>query len=109
MIYALSFLDESNERKVGITSSFQNFLLNLNVIRIIAFNNIILLKFILLLTDVTDVLLQEFPNESLASVVRNVFDFDSYSKEVQEILVQTLHKYGIPVGADPSNVNLAKE
>ncbi|KAJ9575373.1 hypothetical protein L9F63_025677, partial [Diploptera punctata] len=37
--------------------------------------------------------LQEFPNESLASVVRNVFDFDSYSKEVQEILVQTLHKH----------------
>jgi hypothetical protein len=55
------------------------------------------------------VLLQEFPNESLASVVRNVFDFDSYNKEVQEILVQTLHKYGIPIGADPSNVNLAKE
>ncbi|GFG34443.1 hypothetical protein Cfor_05032 [Coptotermes formosanus] len=53
--------------------------------------------------------LQEFPNESLASVVRNVFDFDNYSKEVQEILVQTLHKHGIPVGADPSNVNLAKE
>lgn len=53
--------------------------------------------------------LQEFPNESLASVVRNVFDFDSYSKEVQEILVQTLHKHGIPVGADPTNVNLAKE
>ncbi|XP_069677328.1 von Willebrand factor A domain-containing protein 8 isoform X2 [Periplaneta americana] len=53
--------------------------------------------------------LQEFPNESLASVVRNVFDFDSYSKEVQEVLVQTLHKHGIPVGADPSNINLAKE
>jgi len=53
--------------------------------------------------------LQEFPNESLASVVRNVFDFDNYSKEVQEILVQTLHKHGIPIGADPSNVNLAKE
>ncbi|XP_021936474.1 von Willebrand factor A domain-containing protein 8 isoform X2 [Zootermopsis nevadensis] len=53
--------------------------------------------------------LQEFPNESLASVVRNVFDFDSYSKEVLEILMQTLHKHGIPFGADPSNVNLAKE
>jgi hypothetical protein len=106
MIYALSFCDEGNGRKVGITSSFQNFLLNLNIICIIAFNKIILLKFILLSTDV---LLQEFPNESLASVVRNVFDFDNYSKEVQEILVQTLHKYGIPVGADPSSVNLAKE
>jgi hypothetical protein len=81
-------------------------LLNLNKICIISFKKIILLKFILLSTDI---LLQEFPNESLASVVRNVFDFDSYSKEVQEILVQTLHKYGIPVGADPSSVNLAKE
>jgi len=57
----------------------------------------------------SDNTLQEFPNESLASVVRNVFDFDNYSKEVQEILVQTLHKHGIPIGADPSSVNLAKE
>nr|CAD7429314.1 unnamed protein product [Timema monikensis] len=53
--------------------------------------------------------LQEFQGESLSSVVRNVFDFDRYSREVQETLIETLHKHGIPMGANPSNINLAKE
>ncbi|DAA24031.1 TPA: hypothetical protein BOS_12463 [Bos taurus] len=53
--------------------------------------------------------LQKFPTEGLSSVVRNVFDFDSYNNDMREILTNTLHKYGIPVGAKPSNVQLAKE
>uniref|UniRef100_A0A8B9F340 von Willebrand factor A domain-containing protein 8 n=1 Tax=Amazona collaria TaxID=241587 RepID=A0A8B9F340_9PSIT len=53
--------------------------------------------------------LQKFPTEGLASVVRNVFDFDSYNNEMCEILINTLHKYGIPIGAKPTNVQLAKE
>ncbi|XP_078693816.1 von Willebrand factor A domain-containing protein 8-like isoform X5 [Branchiostoma floridae x Branchiostoma belcheri] len=53
--------------------------------------------------------LEEFPNEGLASVVGNVFDFDSYNKEMQEVLVSTLQKHGIPIGARPDSVNLAKE
>ncbi|KAF4787814.1 von Willebrand factor A domain-containing protein 8 [Turdus rufiventris] len=53
--------------------------------------------------------LQKFPSEGLANVVRNVFDFDSYNKEMREILYNTLHKYGIPIGAKPTNVQLAKE
>uniref|UniRef100_A0A8B9ILM9 von Willebrand factor A domain-containing protein 8 n=1 Tax=Anser cygnoides TaxID=8845 RepID=A0A8B9ILM9_ANSCY len=53
--------------------------------------------------------LQKFPNEGLANVVRNVFDFDSYNNEMREILISTLHKYGIPIGAKPTNVQLAKE
>ncbi|XP_025118831.3 von Willebrand factor A domain-containing protein 8 isoform X1 [Bubalus bubalis] len=53
--------------------------------------------------------LQKFPTEGLSSVVRNVFDFDSYNNDMREILINTLHKYGIPVGAKPSNVQLAKE
>ncbi|XP_017926659.1 von Willebrand factor A domain-containing protein 8 [Manacus vitellinus] len=53
--------------------------------------------------------LQKFPAEGLANVVRNVFDFDSYNKEMCEILYNTLHKYGIPIGAKPTNVQLAKE
>ncbi|XP_063005440.1 von Willebrand factor A domain-containing protein 8 isoform X1 [Melospiza melodia melodia] len=53
--------------------------------------------------------LQKFPSEGLANVVRNVFDFDSYNNEVREILYKTLHKYGIPIGAKPTNVQLAKE
>ncbi|XP_062958245.1 von Willebrand factor A domain-containing protein 8 isoform X3 [Cynocephalus volans] len=53
--------------------------------------------------------LQRFPTEGLSSVVRNVFDFDSYNNDMREILINTLHKYGIPIGAKPTNVQLAKE
>uniref|UniRef100_A0A8B9Q0P6 von Willebrand factor A domain-containing protein 8 n=1 Tax=Apteryx owenii TaxID=8824 RepID=A0A8B9Q0P6_APTOW len=53
--------------------------------------------------------LQKFPTEGLANVVRNVFDFDSYNKEMREILISTLHKHGVPIGAKPTNVQLAKE
>ncbi|XP_010159396.1 PREDICTED: von Willebrand factor A domain-containing protein 8, partial [Eurypyga helias] len=51
----------------------------------------------------------KFPTEGLANVVRNVFDFDSYNNEMRDILISTLHKYGIPIGANPTNVQLAKE
>ncbi|NXH22609.1 VWA8 protein, partial [Bucco capensis] len=53
--------------------------------------------------------LQKFPAEGLANVVRNVFDFDSYNNEMREILINILHKHGIPMGAKPTNVQLAKE
>ncbi|XP_057192954.1 von Willebrand factor A domain-containing protein 8 isoform X2 [Triplophysa rosa] len=53
--------------------------------------------------------LQKFPDEGLANVVRNVFDFDSYNKEVREVLIGALHKHGIPIGAKPTSVHLAKE
>ncbi|RXM98061.1 von Willebrand factor A domain-containing protein 8 [Acipenser ruthenus] len=53
--------------------------------------------------------LQTFPDEGLANVVRNVFDFDSYNKEMREILTSALHKHGIPIGAKPTSVHLAKE
>jgi len=38
--------------------------------------------------------LEKFPNDGLGTVVRNVFDFDSYSKEVRETLTEVLHKHG---------------
>ncbi|XP_046413785.1 von Willebrand factor A domain-containing protein 8 [Neodiprion fabricii] len=53
--------------------------------------------------------LQKFPNESLGTVVRNVFDFDRYTQEVFETLVSVLHKHGIPLGTSAKNVALAKE
>lgn len=53
--------------------------------------------------------LQKFPHEGLAKVVSNVFDFDSYNKDMQEVLYEVLHKHGIPVGAKPTSVKLAKE
>ncbi|TRY92386.1 hypothetical protein DNTS_024700 [Danionella cerebrum] len=53
--------------------------------------------------------MQKFPDEGLANVLRNVFDFDSYNKDTREVLITTLHKHGIPIGAKPSSVYLAKE
>uniref|UniRef100_A0A673AZC6 von Willebrand factor A domain-containing protein 8 n=1 Tax=Sphaeramia orbicularis TaxID=375764 RepID=A0A673AZC6_9TELE len=53
--------------------------------------------------------LQKFPEEGLANVVRNVFDFDSYNKDMREVLIEALHKHGIPIGAKPNAVKLAKE
>ncbi|CAL8321307.1 unnamed protein product [Merluccius merluccius] len=53
--------------------------------------------------------LQKFPDEGLANVVRNVFDFDSYNRDTRDVLIEALHKHGIPIGAKPTSVNLAKE
>ncbi|OXU18814.1 hypothetical protein TSAR_009759 [Trichomalopsis sarcophagae] len=53
--------------------------------------------------------LQKFPNEPLAIVVKNVFDFDRYSQEVFDTLIEVLHKHGIPIGTSSKNVALAKE
>ncbi|KTG31645.1 hypothetical protein cypCar_00031429, partial [Cyprinus carpio] len=53
--------------------------------------------------------LQKFPDEGLTSVVRNVFDFDSYNKDMREVLITALHKHGIPNGAKHTSVHLAKE
>ncbi|KAI6649454.1 Von Willebrand factor A domain-containing protein 8 [Oopsacas minuta] len=50
-----------------------------------------------------------FPQEGLANAVRNVFDFDSFDRDTQKLLMQVLHKHGIPLGASPSNVKLAKQ
>ncbi|CAK8678183.1 unnamed protein product [Clavelina lepadiformis] len=52
--------------------------------------------------------LQEFPQEGLANVVRNVFDFDAYSQETKEQIASVMHKHGIPVGAKPHDVKLSK-
>lgn len=53
--------------------------------------------------------MQEFPNEGIATVVRNVFDFDSFHPELLEVVCKVLHKHGIPVGASASAVQLAPE
>lgn len=41
--------------------------------------------------------------------MRNVFDFDRHSQEIFNTLVTVLHKHGIPIGASPANIALAKE
>ncbi|XP_015436768.1 PREDICTED: von Willebrand factor A domain-containing protein 8 [Dufourea novaeangliae] len=53
--------------------------------------------------------IEKFPQEPLGNVVRNVFDFDRYSKEIFDTLVSVLHKHGIAIGTSPNNISLAKE
>ncbi|XP_064465910.1 von Willebrand factor A domain-containing protein 8-like isoform X2 [Ornithodoros turicata] len=52
--------------------------------------------------------LEAFPNDGITSVLKNVFDFDSYNKENRKLLLSVLHKHGIPVDASPENVQLAR-
>ena len=52
---------------------------------------------------------QHFPGDSLSAVLQNVFAFDSYHTELKTLVMKTLHKHGIPVGASPGSVTLAKQ
>lgn len=52
---------------------------------------------------------QHFPGDSLSAVLQNVFAFDSYHSELKTLVVKTLHKHGIPVGASPNSVKLADQ
>uniref|UniRef100_A0AC35UHP4 VWFA domain-containing protein n=1 Tax=Rhabditophanes sp. KR3021 TaxID=114890 RepID=A0AC35UHP4_9BILA len=42
--------------------------------------------------------LQLYPDEALSSVVKNVFDFDVFSKDAMHHIQETFHKHGIPLG-----------
>ncbi|XP_071540350.1 von Willebrand factor A domain-containing protein 8 isoform X4 [Panulirus ornatus] len=53
--------------------------------------------------------LQEFPDDGIASVIRNVVDFDSWSGDAKNTLIHVMHNHGIPIGTSPCNVNLAKK
>ncbi|XP_052760098.1 von Willebrand factor A domain-containing protein 8-like [Mya arenaria] len=53
--------------------------------------------------------IQRFPDEGLTTVIGNVFDFDSYNSELREVLISTMQKHGIPLGARPDSIQLAKE
>nr|XP_045609178.1 von Willebrand factor A domain-containing protein 8-like isoform X1 [Procambarus clarkii]XP_045609179.1 von Willebrand factor A domain-containing protein 8-like isoform X1 [Procambarus clarkii] len=53
--------------------------------------------------------LQEFPDDGVANVVRNVVDFDSWSGDARDTLVRVMHHHGVPVDTSPNNVNLAKK
>lgn len=52
--------------------------------------------------------LEAFPNDGIALVLKNVFDFDSYNKENRKLLLSVLHKHGIPVDVSLDNVKLGK-
>ena len=49
-----------------------------------------------------------FSRDGLAIVVRNVFDFDSYDLELQNIISEVMQKHGVPTGAKSSNVKLKR-
>eukprot|EP00127_Corallochytrium_limacisporum_P004995 Clim_evm18s196 gene=Clim_evmTU18s196 len=53
--------------------------------------------------------LQEFPDENVGVVMRNVFDFDAYDKDVREVFISTLVKHGIPLVATANDISLAPE
>ncbi|CAF3863180.1 unnamed protein product [Adineta steineri] len=50
--------------------------------------------------------LNMFPNESLADVVRNVFDLDNYNTDVIDRIRSILHRHGIPFDIQKRTVNL---
>ncbi|CAH0692016.1 unnamed protein product [Spodoptera exigua] len=41
--------------------------------------------------------LQKYPNEDLATAIGNVFDFDRYSKDMADTLLEVLHSSGLPI------------
>ncbi|XP_050442272.1 von Willebrand factor A domain-containing protein 8 [Adelges cooleyi] len=45
--------------------------------------------------------LQTYPQDSLIDSIRNVFDFDSYSKEAQEVITNVLNKHKMPIKLSP--------
>ena len=51
--------------------------------------------------------LHMFPNDSLADVVRNVFDLDNYNADVIDRIRSILHRSGIPLHVQNRTVNLA--
>lgn len=42
--------------------------------------------------------LQEFPDDAITEVVKNVFDFDRYSTERLDTVEEVFQKHGIPLG-----------
>jgi len=45
--------------------------------------------------------LQKYPQDTLLDSIRNVFDFDCYSKEAQEVITNVLNKHKLPIKLSP--------
>ena len=41
--------------------------------------------------------MQQFPDDGIAVILQNVFDFDQYSSEEKEIISNLFHRHGIPI------------
>ncbi len=55
--------------------------------------------------------LEKFPDDSLASVLSNVSDFDHFSEhsDLKNTFIEVMHKHGIPIGSSSFQVGLAKQ
>lgn len=55
--------------------------------------------------------LEKFPEDSLASVLSNVSDFDHFSEQsdLKNTFIEVMHKHGIPIGSSTFQVNLAQQ
>ncbi|CAB4069483.1 von Willebrand factor A domain-containing protein 8 [Lepeophtheirus salmonis] len=51
--------------------------------------------------------MEQFPDDGISSVVRNVFDFDSYDKETRNTLEEVLEKHGIPISNESKVIKLS--
>ncbi|GFS38586.1 von Willebrand factor A domain-containing protein 8 [Nephila pilipes] len=52
--------------------------------------------------------LNKFPDEGIPFVLKNVFDFDSYSLELKETITDIFKKHGIPLENEALSVKIAK-
>ncbi|CAG0920479.1 unnamed protein product [Notodromas monacha] len=53
--------------------------------------------------------LQAFPEDGLIDALKNVFDFETYSKENMDAVTTVLTKHGIPIAATATSVRLGEE
>ncbi|XP_050525858.1 von Willebrand factor A domain-containing protein 8 [Daktulosphaira vitifoliae] len=53
--------------------------------------------------------LQNYPQDSLSDAIRNVFDFDSYSKEAQEVITNVLSQHKMPIKLSPWSRSTKKD
>ena len=54
--------------------------------------------------------LEKFPNDSLASILANVYDFDHFAEQndLKNTFKEVMNKHGIPIGSSSFQMNLAK-
>lgn len=52
--------------------------------------------------------LQIYPQDTLLDAIKNVFDFDCYSKEAQEIITNILNKHKLPIKLSPWSGSIRK-
>jgi hypothetical protein len=54
--------------------------------------------------------LEKFPNDSLSTILANVYDFDHFAEQndLKSTFKEVMNKHGIPIGSSTFQMNLAK-